>query len=140
MTSEMQTMTCPRCGVEETDYDGLGMLAHTKPTFEKGCGWCSHPSKDQEKDGPWVCGLCGSKFLWNVTYVNKIGLRTMLGPKQGRCMKNSRQEAEEYLAAVMKNSGEQRLVDVCGEQARGTFRVDEFECYPHGDPKSSYVD
>jgi rubredoxin len=50
----MPTMVCPRCGAEETDFDGFGMLAHTKPAFPNGCGYCSHPSID---DG--VCGICG---------------------------------------------------------------------------------
>jgi len=51
---DLPTMTCPRCKREEPDHDGFGMLAHTKPAFEHGCGWCSHPSRD---DG--VCGICG---------------------------------------------------------------------------------
>lgn len=51
---EQPMMKCPRCGVEEPDYDGFGMLAHVKPAFPNGCGWCSHPSRDNG-----VCGICG---------------------------------------------------------------------------------
>lgn len=54
-------------------------------------------------------------------------------------MKETREEAEQHLRDVFQNSGEQRLVDVCGEQSRGTFRVDSFECYDHGDPMNIYV-
>jgi len=40
----------------------------------------------------------------------------------------------------MTNSGIARLLSVCGEQSVGTFRVDSFECYDHGDPKTIYVE
>ena len=50
----MPEMTCPRCHAELPDFDGFGCLAHTKPAYPDGCGYCSHPSRD---DG--VCGLCG---------------------------------------------------------------------------------
>lgn len=80
------------------------------------------------------------RVLFNISFVNKNGLRTMLGPNQGRYMKETRAEAQELLDAIMQESGEQRLVEVCGEQARGTFRVDPFHCYAHGDAKGIYVD
>ncbi len=54
MEADQPMMVCPRCGVEEPDYDGFGMLAHIKPAFEKGCGYCSHPTRT---DG--ICGICG---------------------------------------------------------------------------------
>lgn len=50
---EQPTIACPACGREEPDFDGF-LLAHVKPAYEHGCGWCSHPSVD---DG--VCGICG---------------------------------------------------------------------------------
>jgi hypothetical protein len=50
---EQEYISCPACGREELDFDGF-ILAHTKPAYENGCGWCSHPSRD---DG--VCGICG---------------------------------------------------------------------------------
>lgn len=49
------TARCPHCGREEYDFDGVGILAHTYPAYLNGCGWCSHPSRD---DG--VCGICAS--------------------------------------------------------------------------------
>jgi hypothetical protein len=45
---------CPRCGAWVPDHDGFGVLAHIKPAYRDGCGYCSHPSID---DG--VCGICG---------------------------------------------------------------------------------
>lgn len=42
---------CPKCGAWVPDYDGFGVLAHLGPT---GCGYCSHPSRDDGK-----CGICG---------------------------------------------------------------------------------
>ena len=57
-TDDMPTMTCPRCGAEESDFDGLGMIAHVAPGFPNGCGYCTHPSRDKGPAG-WVCGICG---------------------------------------------------------------------------------
>ncbi len=53
-TEETPKAQCPRCGVWVNDFDGFGVLAHTKPAYSDGCGYCSHPSRD---DG--VCGICG---------------------------------------------------------------------------------
>lgn len=53
---DMPRMQCPKCGLWEDDFDGVGILAHTRPAFPNGCGWCSHPSIT---DG--VCGLCEAK-------------------------------------------------------------------------------
>jgi hypothetical protein len=55
-------------------------------------------------------------------------------------MQKTKEDAEAYLVTLFATNGEDRLVEVCGEQARGTFRVDPFDCYDHGDPKGIYVD
>jgi rubrerythrin len=47
-------MQCPKCGAILPDFDGFGFLAHTKPEYPDGCGYCTHPSRD---DG--VCNICG---------------------------------------------------------------------------------
>lgn len=52
-------MSCPRCGAEHPDHDGLGFVAHVKPGYDDGCGWCSHPSRDGDGKGNMVCGICG---------------------------------------------------------------------------------
>lgn len=52
----MPEMQCPQCGAWLPDYDGFGVLAHTKPAYADGCGYCSHPARDGG-----VCGICGDK-------------------------------------------------------------------------------
>ena len=79
------------------------------------------------------------RAMWNVTYLNpKTGLRTLMGPAQGRCMYESREAAEKHLQDLL-GASEDRLVDIYGEGTRGTFRVDVFDCYDSGDPKGIYV-
>jgi len=55
MSGEQPMMKCPRCGLSEPDYDGFGMLAHTKPAYENGCGYCLHPALDAG-----ACDICGA--------------------------------------------------------------------------------
>ena len=45
--NDQPTMTCPKCGGEMEDFDGIGVLAHLE------CGYCTHPSLDGN-----VCGIC----------------------------------------------------------------------------------
>ena len=54
VNDDMPESQCPKCGVWETDYDGFGVMAHIKPVYPRGCGYCSHPST---LDG--YCGICG---------------------------------------------------------------------------------
>ena len=58
MTDDMPTMLCPQCGAEHPDFDGFGFIAHTKPAYADGCGFCVHPSRDGVPGG-WRCGICG---------------------------------------------------------------------------------
>lgn len=48
---------CPACGKWVDDHDGFGVLAHIKPAYPDGCGYCSHPSIDYDDEG--VIGTCG---------------------------------------------------------------------------------
>ena len=75
---------------------------------------------------------------YNISYIAKDGVRTLMGPAQGRYMKDTREEAKQCLKALMENS-EEKLIEIYGPQSRGTFRVDEFDCWDHGDPKSIYI-
>jgi len=59
MPDDYPSMLCPRCGAEHPDHDGFGFIAHTKPAYPDGCGWCSHPTHDRDATGRWVCGICG---------------------------------------------------------------------------------
>jgi ribosomal protein L37AE/L43A len=47
---------CPRCGIEQEDLDGFGVL-HCPA-----CGYCQHPSATRV-DGVWRCDLCGQTKL-----------------------------------------------------------------------------
>ena len=58
MSDQPQTQ-CPGCGMWVDDFDGFGVLAHTKPVYPDGCGYCSHPTRDGGPNGTWVCGICG---------------------------------------------------------------------------------
>jgi len=78
-------------------------------------------------------------ILFNITCVAKDGRRTLCGPNQGRYFKATRAGAEQALRDTMANTGEDRLVEIYGKQSRGTFRVDAFDCYDHGDAKGIYV-
>lgn len=79
-------------------------------------------------------------ILFNLSFIDKNGLRTLVGPAQGRYMKLTREEAEGHLKDFLANNTEERLVSIFGKQAIGTFRVDAFDCWDHGDPKGIYVD
>lgn len=48
------TMTCPQCRAELPDFDGVGVIAHTTPEYEDGCGYCKHVTRDGG-----VCEICG---------------------------------------------------------------------------------
>lgn len=74
------------------------------------------------------------KTLYNLTFITASGARAMVGARQGRHMKATREEAESYLAEFLKNNSEERLVSVYGKASIGSFRVDPFECFDHGDP------
>ena len=77
------------------------------------------------------------QIRFGITYIDTNGLRTLLGPAQGRYMM-TKEEAENALLDLMRES-EDKLVSVCKPQSRGTFRVDAFNCYDHGDPMGIYV-
>lgn len=47
MNDETDMIECPKCGAEQEDFDGFGVLYCEK------CGYCTHASVDGN-----VCGLC----------------------------------------------------------------------------------
>lgn len=79
------------------------------------------------------------KVLYNLSFVNRSSDRVMVGANQGRYMHESREACEAFLMAFLENNGAERLESIYGAQAMGTFRVDAFECYDHGDALSIYV-
>jgi hypothetical protein len=57
--SSTPTMRCPGCGAVHQDFDGLGFIAHTRPVYADGCGWCSHPVQTNIWQLGSRCTLCG---------------------------------------------------------------------------------
>ena len=53
-SDDQPEMQCPQCKAWLPDFDGFGVLAHTKPAYADGCGYCAHPAL---ADG--VCEICG---------------------------------------------------------------------------------
>ena len=84
--------------------------------------------------------MSSPRVLWQVTFVGRDGLRTLVGPAQGRYMHETPLEAEGALRALLATNDEARLVQVFGPQSCGTFRVDPFPCWAHGDPIRIFVD
>ena len=77
---------------------------------------------------------------YNITCINKAGHRVLAAPaNQGHYFYDTREAAQAWLDACFQNTGEDRLVSIWGEQSRGTFRVDAFDCYENGDAKGIYV-
>jgi len=73
---------------------------------------------------------------YGITYKAKDSLRTLFS---ARHLKATPEEAQATLDDFLRESAD-RMVQVCGEQSRGTFRVDPIDCWDHGDPKGIYVD
>lgn len=66
-----------------------------------------------------------------ITKIDKSGLRTLATANQGRCFRDTRQEAERQLQAMLSNNSIDTLESVFGDLSK--MRVDEIECYENGD-------
>lgn len=65
----------------------------------------------------------------------KTGLRTIIGPVQGRYTYATREEAERWIADAIKNNGPERLNEFYGFPLRAV----PCPCWPgHFDPKTVY--
>lgn len=79
-----------------------------------------------------------SPQLWAPTYIHKCGLRGLMSA-QGRNMFHTREDAQEWLDKVLGATDEKTLRLCYGDSAIGTFRVDVFACWHHGDPRGVWV-
>jgi hypothetical protein len=52
----------------------------------------------------------------------------------------TRDEAEKAMAAILANDPPDRIDDIFGPKARGTFEVRPVDCWESGDPKSIWFD
>jgi hypothetical protein len=75
-----------------------------------------------------------------MSFVDRCGYRVLVGPNQSRFFRNAREDAEKMLEDFVKSNTEDRLKSIFGPQAIGTFRVDAFRCYQHGDACGVYVE
>lgn len=66
-----------------------------------------------------------------ITKVTRDGLRVLATTNQGRRHHDTREEAEQQLAAILSNNSADTLASVYGDVRK--MRVDEVECYDHGD-------
>lgn len=73
------------------------------------------------------------------TYINKDGMRTLMGASQGRNTFATAQEAQTWVDAVQTNNGAETLQQVWGSNPR--FEVRPCPCYPgHFDPQNVWFD
>lgn len=56
MSFKQPTMTCPRCGKVEDDFDGVGVVYCAPPD---GCGFCRHMARSGCPTNGWRCDFCG---------------------------------------------------------------------------------
>lgn len=73
-----------------------------------------------------------------ITHINRDGLRTLSFANQGRNHFDTREAAEEHLAAVKKNNSIFTLHHLYGDVDK--MEVREVECYLHGDATGIYFD
>jgi len=72
-----------------------------------------------------------------VTHIGKDGMRTLIGPAQGRCTYATQEQAEEYKTAVLSNNSMDTLKSMYGFP----LEVRPCRCWPlHFDPKEIYFD
>lgn len=82
----------------------------------------------------------GYVIRYVITHKNHEGLRVMSFAHQARNTYPTEQEAEIALSDYLNNRGN-RLWDVFGQQAIGTFEVRPVRCWPHThDPQTRYFD
>ena len=76
---------------------------------------------------------------WALTHVGEDGLRKLTFANQGRNHFDTQQAAETRLRAVLHNNEPGRLVQIYGRDFLSSVRVDQIECYGHGDAVGIYI-
>lgn len=73
------------------------------------------------------------------TYINKDGMRTLMGAAQGRNTFATEGEAQEWITAVTENNSADTLRQIWGDDPQ--FAVRPCPCWPgHFDPKGVWFD
>lgn len=78
----------------------------------------------------------GGVTRYAVTHVNKDGMRGLTFANQGRNHFDTREAAEQYIAAMKKNNPAKLITDMY----RDSLEVRPVECYWHGDAKGVWFD
>lgn len=73
-----------------------------------------------------------------VTFKNKEGLRQLVSA-QAHALYDAREPAEDWVRLLYVNTGDERVAEIYGPQAVGSFRVDPVDCWDNGDPKGIYI-
>ncbi len=80
---------------------------------------------------------------WAVTHIDRDGMRRLSFACQARNTFETEQEAQDSAARLLPANGAQRLLELFGNQALGTFRASRVECWRMqdgriGDPRGIY--
>ena len=74
-----------------------------------------------------------------MTHVNRDGMRTLIGPAQGRCTYATEAEATAHMQAVTSNNSADTIKQVWGDKP--AFEVRPCECWAgHFDPVGVWFD
>lgn len=98
-----------------------------------------------ERPELWICD-CGATELRKLhaayvpVYRDRHGCMALMRSGQGRDTFRTRDEAHEWLAAIVRENSPERLAEIWGHQALGTFGVRLVETWPSGDPKGTILD
>ena len=84
--------------------------------------------------------LAPNQTLFAITHIDKDGLRRLTFANEGRNHYANKRDAEDYLRAINKNTGNERLAQIFGAQSLNTFKVLPVECYWHGDAVGIYFE
>lgn len=77
------------------------------------------------------------RIRYSVSCVNRNGNRVLAMPSnRASNFWDSVEEAQRYLTEMLgSEENTERLTQIHGKQAQGTYRVDRFECYSFGEAK-----
>lgn len=75
-----------------------------------------------------------------VTHIDRNGERTLTNARQGRYTFSSREECQKAVVAISKNNPKDKISQIFGEQAVGTFECKPVQCYSalNHDPKTCW--
>lgn len=73
-----------------------------------------------------------------ITKIDKGGMRSLATANQGRCFRDTPEDAQGHLAAILSNNSSDTLKSVYGDISK--MEVRPVDCYENGDAKGIYFD